>query len=215
MGKAKKHILFPVLVMAFLLVACTSRPAPVVTQDPSLIQQAIEQSVALTLVVERAQATEQQASGDTQTPISTPEPVDELPDVPEANTQEPETVSELPDVTTQDTGDGSEKNCSSFLQSELKLEVSEIKDLQSQLNVGDMVTIKQAVNLRTRPSLKNRIILTLKPDVQVEVIGGPVETLYQSGATYVWWQVKIPGGLTGWSAEISLCRQFYFMEPVE
>jgi len=34
-------------------------------------------------------------------------------------------------------------------------------------------------------------------------------------AGQLWWQIKLPNGLTGWSAEASAFGKFYFMEPVK
>jgi hypothetical protein len=35
---------------------------------------------------------------------------------------------------------------------------------------------------------------------------------YWTGA-YLWWQIQLPDGNVGWSAEGSLHGSFYFMEP--
>jgi hypothetical protein len=91
--------------------------------------------------------------------------------------------------------------------------------LSTQLQVGNTAVIKNNVNLRTRPNLRSRILLTMTRDTQVEIIEGPVETpvetKYENGTKYIWWRVQLPDGLTGWSAEMSICRQYYFMEPVK
>jgi hypothetical protein len=47
----------------------------------------------------------------------------------------------------------------------------------------------------------------------VEILGGPECTRYEGGATYLWWQIKLPNGQVGWSAEASASGAFYFMEP--
>jgi hypothetical protein len=56
-------------------------------------------------------------------------------------------------------------------------------------------------------------ILTNIPNTQVEIIGGPACTRYEYGGSYLWWQIKLPNGLIGWSAEASAFGKFYFMEP--
>lgn len=238
MDQSAKRTLFAIMVVVFLLTGCAS--APVATQDPGLAQQKIEQSVALTVAAQDAQAkdqqliqqavaltvaaqnaraTAQQAAIVTQTPpTQAAEPVDALPDITDSTAPTGEPVGEPPgstDLTTSDEGDLGEEYCNSFLQSILKVKESEIKNLPSQLEVGQTATVKHHVNLRTQPSFRNRIILVLRPDAQVEIIDGPRETRFGNGTKYVWWKVKLPGGLTGWSAEISVCRQFYFMEPVK
>ena len=96
------------------------------------------------------------------------------------------------------------------------LEATQTSQLESQLEVakaeGKTVIIQKSVNLRTQPSRLNRIILVLKPGTQVKIIDGPVETQYAIGK-YVWWKVELPGGLTGWSAELSVCGRYYFLDP--
>jgi hypothetical protein len=32
---------------------------------------------------------------------------------------------------------------------------------------------------------------------------------------YIWWQIKLPDGQIGWSAEASQQGAFYFMEPTK
>lgn len=56
-----KRIPFLLLAVVILLAACAPAPIAAPTQDPALVQQLIEQSVALTLAAQNAQATEQQA----------------------------------------------------------------------------------------------------------------------------------------------------------
>ena len=60
MNQPTKRVLISALAMMILLAACV--PAAVApTQDPALVQQVIEQSVALTVAAQNAKATEQQA----------------------------------------------------------------------------------------------------------------------------------------------------------
>jgi hypothetical protein len=72
MNQSTKRILFSVMAVIFLLTACApSAPAP--TQDPALVQQLIEQSVALTVAAQNAQTLEAQAliPDATNTPLPT------------------------------------------------------------------------------------------------------------------------------------------------
>jgi len=96
---------------------------------------------------------------------------------------------------------------------------SDLKDCQviarSQLQIGMKATILHRLNFRSSPGIFNNRILTNIPGTQVEVLGGPACTRYQNGGAYLWWQIKLPNGLVGWSAEASAFGSFYFMEPVK
>ena len=69
MNQSTKRILFFSMAVIFLLTACA--PAPAATQDPALVQQLIEQSVALTVAAQNAQTLEAQAQLPTNTPLPT------------------------------------------------------------------------------------------------------------------------------------------------
>jgi len=72
MNQSTKRILFSIIVVIFLLTACApAASAP--TQDPALVQQLIEQSVALTVAAQNAQTLEAQAliPAATNTPLPT------------------------------------------------------------------------------------------------------------------------------------------------
>jgi hypothetical protein len=84
---------------------------------------------------------------------------------------------------------------------------------RSQLQVGMKAVIQRRLNFRSYPGLFNNLILTNDPGLEVEVIGGPACTRYQEGGAYLWWEIELPNGLTGWSAEASAFGAFYFMEP--
>lgn len=85
----------------------------------------------------------------------------------------------------------------------------------SQLQVGMNATIQRPLNFRSYPGLFKNLILTNGPGVEVEIVGGPACTRYERGGAYLWWEIKLPNGLTGWSAEASAFGAFYFMEPAE
>lgn len=207
MSPAKKRILFVVMVAILLPTACT--PAAVTPEDPALAQQEIQESIASTVDAIRAQAT------DTPTPIPVTEEssgFEPVPDIGEAAASETPTPG--PPTATVDVEERAfETYCEPVLQTQVALgEITEINRLVSKLEVGKIAVVKQPVNLRTQPSLLNRIILTLRPETKVEVIGGPKRTRFVDGTRYVWWKIKLPGGLTGWAVELSACRQFYFLE---
>ena len=86
---------------------------------------------------------------------------------------------------------------------------------QSQLQVGNKATIQRRLNFRSSPGIFNNLILVNLPNTEVEVIGGPACTRYKNGGAYLWWEIQLPGGLTGWSAEASAFGAFYFMEPAK
>ncbi|MEP7137317.1 MAG: NBR1-Ig-like domain-containing protein [Chloroflexota bacterium] len=73
MNQSIKRILFSIMAAIFLLTACAPS-APAATQDPALVQQLVEQSVALTVAAqsaEAAQAQAQAAAAATNTPLPT------------------------------------------------------------------------------------------------------------------------------------------------
>lgn len=84
---------------------------------------------------------------------------------------------------------------------------------RSQLQVGMKATIVRRLNFRSSPGIFNNWILTNDPNTEVEIIGGPSCTRYQNGGAYLWWQIQLPNGQIGWSAEASAFGAFYFMEP--
>jgi len=85
---------------------------------------------------------------------------------------------------------------------------------RSQLQVGMKATIVRRLNFRSSPGILNNWLLTNIPNTQVEVIGGPSCTRYQNGGAYLWWQIRLPDGQIGWSAEASAFGAFYFIEPI-
>ena len=85
---------------------------------------------------------------------------------------------------------------------------------RSQLQIGMQAIIQRRLNFRSSPGIRNNWIKTNLPGTRVEVIGGPECTRYKNGGAYLWWQIRLPGGQVGWSAEASAFGAFYFMEPV-
>ena len=85
---------------------------------------------------------------------------------------------------------------------------------RSQLQVGMQAIIERRLNFRSSPGIRNNWLRTNIPGTQVEIVGGPECTRYEKGGAYLWWQIKLPDGRIGWSAEASAFGTFYFMEPV-
>lgn len=73
-------------------------------------------------------------------------------------------------------------------------------------------TIQRHLNFRSSPGIRENWLLTNLPGTRIEVIGGPECVPYWTGA-YLWWQIRLPDGRVGWSAEGSLQGSFYFIEP--
>lgn len=86
-------------------------------------------------------------------------------------------------------------------------------DARSRLQIGTNATILRRLNFRSSPGIRDNWILTNIPGTQVEIIGGPECLPYWAGA-YMWWQIQLPDGRVGWSAEGSLHGSFYFIEPI-
>ena len=86
---------------------------------------------------------------------------------------------------------------------------------RTQLQVGMKAVIQHRLNFRSSAGINNNRLSTNPPGTQVEVIGGPSCTTYKNGSSYLWWQIKLPNGDIGWSAEASAFGGFYFMEPIQ
>jgi hypothetical protein len=84
---------------------------------------------------------------------------------------------------------------------------------RARLQTGMNATILRRLNFRSSPGIRDNRILTNIPGTKVEVVGGPECVPYWTGA-YLWWQIKLPDGRIGWSAEGSLHGSFHFMEPI-
>lgn len=81
------------------------------------------------------------------------------------------------------------------------------------LSVGQKARVLQRLNLRSNASIAASIIKVNPTNSQVEVIGGP--TCEPVGAhAYLWWQIRLPDGTEGWSAEAPLNQASYFLEPI-
>jgi hypothetical protein len=67
--------------------------------------------------------------------------------------------------------------------------------------------------MRSDPSITAPILRTNPTGTQVDLIGGPVCTRVQDHA-YLWWQIRLPDGAEGWSAESQLNERSYLLEPI-
>jgi hypothetical protein len=85
--------------------------------------------------------------------------------------------------------------------------------LPPRLQVGGQAKVLTNLNMRSSPGIQNNWILTNPTGTKLDVIGGPVCTLYEGGA-FLWWQVKNPAALTGWSAEARQQGTSYYLEPL-
>jgi cytoskeletal protein RodZ len=83
----------------------------------------------------------------------------------------------------------------------------------SRLSVGQMARVLQRLNMRTDASIDASLIQTNPTSTQVEIIGGPVCNPVGERA-YQWWQIRLPDGKEGWSAESQLNSPSYFLEPL-
>jgi hypothetical protein len=104
--------------------------------------------------------------------------------------------------------------CESALETQVALgQIESINMLVTQLGKDKTAIVREPVNLRTQPHFGGRILLVLRPKTEVEIIDGPRKLRLGDGTRYIWWKVKLKGGIIGWVAEMSACRQFYFMAP--
>jgi len=83
-----------------------------------------------------------------------------------------------------------------------------------QLTIGKPARLTINLNMRSSPGIEDNWLQTLLAGTQVVVLDGAQCIPYGSGA-YLWWQVSIPDGTTGWLAEGSLTGKYYFIEIVK
>ncbi len=90
----------------------------------------------------------------------------------------------------------------------------EVAAARSQLQRGMGATILRRLNFRSSPGIRNNWLRTNIPGTEVEVVGGPECMPHLTGA-YVWWQIRLPDGELGWSAEGSIHGSCYIIETAE
>lgn len=84
----------------------------------------------------------------------------------------------------------------------------------TRIMIGDKVRVTSNLHMRSSPDLGNNILQTNLAGSNLEIIGGPECYPYQNGA-YLWWQVQLDSGTSGWSAEAAINSNFYFLEPIQ
>jgi carboxyl-terminal processing protease len=94
------------------------------------------------------------------------------------------------------------------------VEVSCPLALPARLEVGISALTTGNLNLRSSPGTVSSILKTIPVNLQVKISGGPVCVPDGYGA-HLWWEVILPNGSTGWSAEGSYVGKNYFLEPVK
>jgi hypothetical protein len=225
MGQTMTRTLFALMVVVFLIPACAPASAP--TEDSTQVQ-SIKDLAAGTVSAFNANATGTQAALPTPTRTFRSGPV-KLFETPTSATPTPTPIpgTATNTLSPEDAAASStyeavfgtyeaafETYCEPVLETQVALEVIEsINRLVPQLEVGKKAIVLEPVNLRTQPSLSSRIQAVLKRDTEVEIIGGPKKTRLGDETRYIWWKVKLKGGMIGWAVELSACRQFYFMAP--
>ncbi|NJN80316.1 MAG: hypothetical protein HC797_07500 [Anaerolineales bacterium] len=87
----------------------------------------------------------------------------------------------------------------------------------TRIQTGIFVKVLDWLNFRTGPDLHYEIQHTNRPGTEMEVIGGPVCTVWYDDPprAYLWWKVRMESGQEGWSAEAPLNFPNYFLEPTE
>jgi hypothetical protein len=83
----------------------------------------------------------------------------------------------------------------------------------SRLELGQQARVTQRLNMRGEASIAAPILSTNPTGTEVEIIGGPVCTPVGERA-YLWWQIRLPDGAEGWSAEMQLNEPSYLLEPI-
>ena len=83
----------------------------------------------------------------------------------------------------------------------------------SRLAAGQRARVTQRLNMRGEASIAAPILATNPTGTEVEIIGGPVCTPVGERA-YLWWQIRLPDGTEGWSAEMQLNEPSYLLEPI-
>lgn len=87
--------------------------------------------------------------------------------------------------------------------------------LPSRISAGMKVVATKNLNLRASPErIAGNWMRTNLIGAILEIMDGPICNP-DPEHPYLWWQVRTPDGLTGWSVEASASGTFYFLEPIE
>jgi len=184
-------ILLLLTFLCLLLLASKRDSAP--TSDAPPLSTPTSDSVSQATISPTAASSPTPAPTETQQPLPT--------DMPTKVPSPTPTATNTPDTSSSD---------------ETTADISTCEEIaKSQLQIGMTAKTNQRLNFRSSPEIKSNRVLTHSSGSQVEVIGGPVCTRYLDGGAYLWWQLELPNGLVGWSAEASIFGNYYFMEPAE
>lgn len=200
-------IVLIVILLLMLLRGCASMPAapaPVegdASFDPTDAPPSLVETEATSVAVESATPTIPAA---TATPITEPPTAAAVPTESEAAStataapaESGATPTATPGAATEAASSGDTCNTS----------------VPTRLRVGEMAQVVQRLNMRSDASITASILRTNHINTQVEIIGGPVCTPVGDNA-YLWWQIRLPDGSEGWSAEAPLIEAIYLLEPI-
>lgn len=84
----------------------------------------------------------------------------------------------------------------------------------SKLVSGGKGVVQSSLNMRSSPGIANNWLMTMSPGTELNILGSPTCLPHNEGV-YLWWNIEIPDGQSGWSAEAPQNGDFYFIEPVE
>ena len=82
----------------------------------------------------------------------------------------------------------------------------------SRLGVGDKAVTLINLYQRTAPYVADNVVTYNLAGAELTILDGPNVSAHEGGY-YVWWLVKSPYGLVGWSAENTLTSGEYLMVP--
>jgi hypothetical protein len=84
----------------------------------------------------------------------------------------------------------------------------------SRLTAGGKARILSNLNFRSSPEIGDNLIRVNPAGMELKIIGGPQCVPYQDSA-YAWWNVEMPDGQQGWSAENRLNGSAYYLAPIQ
>ena len=206
-------IILVVILVLMLLRGCATTPAPVFPLENTSVSEPTE-NVALPAQTETELATDT-PEDDTPSPAATGTPTSA--DATLTPTSQPETETATPTV------DAALSTAVTTLPAPTATEVAAATpsgaqnascntSVPSRLEVGQTARVVQRLNMRAAASITAPIVQTNAVNRQVEIIGGPVCQPMGERA-YLWWQIRLPDGAEGWSAESPLNEATYLLEP--
>jgi hypothetical protein len=80
--------------------------------------------------------------------------------------------------------------------------------------VGGKARIISNLNFRSSLGIAENLIRVNPVGMELKVIGGPECIPYQ-GSAYAWWNLEMPDGQQGWSAENLLNGSAYYLAPIQ